>query len=263
MYMHLGLARLIFISVIVVILKLYSEETIIAAETGIDKAQVLYGNVLRSYVKDGLVDYKELKSNPGDLDSYLMLTAGAARKNFDKWTAYEQLAFLLNLYNARTLKLILDNYPVGSIKEIGDGSKGPWDDPVVELFGKNVSLNTLENEYIRKSYKEPRIHFALVCAARGCPPLLNEPYKAGTLDAQLESQTRKFLSDQTKNYVDAENKVLRLSPIFLWYAEDFKGQSASVIEFVEPYYNNMNLDDYTVEYTEYDWSLNEISTKKN
>jgi len=262
MYMHQVLPRLIFISVVVIILKLHSEEAIIAEEAGIDKAQMLYGSVLRSNVKDGLVDYKGLKSNPDNLNSYLILTSGVAREDFEKWTEDEQLAFLINLYNARTIKLILDNYPVGSIKELGDGSKGPWDDPVVMLFGNKISLNTLENKLIRKTYNEPRIHFALVCAAMGCPPLLNEPYTAGTLDAQLESQTLNFLSDQTKNYVDTENKVLRLSPIFLWYAEDFRNKSAPVKEFVKPYYGNMNLDDHTLEYTKYDWSLNEISTKK-
>jgi hypothetical protein len=226
-----------------------------------DDTHGLYGQVLTLYVKDGLVDYRGLKSNPRDLNSYLESAAQVTRKEFDSWSKDEQLAFLINLYNARTLELIVKNYPVKSIKDIGNGGKGPWEEPVVELFGETITLNTLENGMIRRNYKEPRIHFALVCAAMGCPPLSAEPYSAGKLDDQLEAQTKKFLEDTEKNSVDRNNKTIRLSPIFEWYAADFESAAGSVPGFLKKYYGDLTHGQYIIVYTDYDWSLNDTAAK--
>lgn len=228
-----------------------------------DHTHNLYGNVLGLYEKQGLVDYKGLKSNSGDLRAYIEQTSSVSSEEFEGWTEAQQLAFLLNLYNARTLQLIVDNYPVESIKMIAGDSKGPWEEPIVLLFGDKITLNALENNFIRKNYKEPRIHFALVCAAKGCPPLLDEPYTGSKLNDQLETQTRKFLADRDKNYVDSANKVIRLSPVFEWFEGDFSGKSGSVRAFVEPYFKQTELDDYKIEYTNYDWSLNDFSPQNN
>ncbi|HET7289717.1 MAG TPA: DUF547 domain-containing protein [Thermodesulfobacteriota bacterium] len=226
-----------------------------------DHAYAVYGSVLSVYVKNGLVDYSGLKSDPGGLRSFLESTERVQRREFESWPRREQLAFLINVYNARTLELVIDNYPVKSIKDTGSGGKGPWDRPIVKVFGETITLNELENGTIRKNYKEPRIHFALVCAAMGCPPLLDKPYAGAGLDAQLETRTKKFLSDTGKNSLDEKSKTLRLSPIFEWYAGDFEAEAGSVAGFLKEYYGGLPLDGYIIVYTDYDWSLNDNSDK--
>lgn len=224
-----------------------------------DQSYSIYGNVLSVYVENGLVDYKGLKSDPGNLRSFLESSERVSKQEFESWAAEEQLAFLINVYNARTLGLVIDNYPVSSIKDIGSGGKGPWDEPVVKIFGETITLNELENSLIRKNFKEPRIHFALVCAAMGCPPLLDKPYIGANLDTQLDAQTKKFLSDTGKNSFDEKSRTLRLSPIFEWYAADFEAEAGSVAGFLKKYYPGLSADRYIIVYTDYDWSLNDLS----
>ena len=228
-----------------------------------DQTHGLYETVLSEYVKNGRVDYAGLKSSPRDLGLYLEQISGVSREEFDKWTRDEQLAFLINLYNARTLDLIQDSYPVGSIKDIASDKGGPWEQPVVKMFGDTITLNALENDVIRKNYSEPRIHFALVCAAKGCPALPDKAYLGPSLDEQLEAQTRTFLADTDKNSIDTENKTVRLSPLFEWFEEDFSSKSGSVIKFINPYFGNIAGPDYKIEYTNYDWSLNGTESSKS
>lgn len=227
-----------------------------------DPTYALYAEALKSYTVDGLVDYAALKAHPGDLDRYLDDSAAVSRQDFSSWSREQRLAFLINLYNASTLRLIVDHYPLKSIKDIGNILKGPWDQEVVRLFGKAVTLNTLEHKIIRPDYQEPRVHFALVCAAMGCPPLRGEPYVAAKLDAQLDDQGRIFLSTTRKNRVDSAAKIIYLSPIFKWYAEDFDKKAGGVQDSVRPYFpeaaaKSLAADRYKVRYTDYDWSLNE------
>ena len=164
----------------------------------VDHSHQLFGQVLDQFVRGGLVDYAKLKADPKDLTRYLDELASVPKSEFEKWEQPEQLAFLINLYNAQTLKLVIEHYPVKSIKKIGNILKGPWDQRVVRLWGETVTLNTLEHEILRKDYDEPRIHFALVCAAHGCPPLRKEPYVAERLNSQLEDQGRAFFSNAAK-----------------------------------------------------------------
>ena len=229
----------------------------------IDQSTQIYSKVLTSYVQDGLVNYSGLKSNPQDLNEYLEQTSQVTKEEFNKWSKNEQLTFLINLYNAQTLDLIADNYPVMSIKDIASDSGGPWEQPVVTLFGEKITLNALEHEVIRKKYPEAKVHFALVCAALGCPALINTPYQAENLDTQLDEQTKVFLLDSDKNSIDTSKKVLQLSPIFDWFKEDFIKQSGSVIAFVNPYFGNKISQAYMIEYTNYDWSLNDQASVKN
>ncbi len=228
-----------------------------------EKYNQLYENVLKVYVNDGLVNYSGLKSNSEDLKQYLKQTSLVTKEEFSKWNKHQQLAFLINVYNAQTLDLVADKYPVKSIKDIASDAGGPWEQPIVNLFGTKITLNALENEVIRKNYPEPRIHFALVCAALGCPALINTPYQSAILDKQLEDQTRAFLIDSNRNSIDTNQKLLRLSPIFDWFKEDFISKSGSVIEFVNPYFSNQATEEFKIEYTNYDWSLNDQATKKN
>ncbi len=222
-----------------------------------DQSHSAYEKILSQYVSDGTVDYKGIKSNPFELKNYLNQTSAITKEVFDSWTGEQQLAFLINVYNAETLDLVQENYPLASIKDIAKDAGGPWEQPVVQIFGEELTLNALEHEIIRKNYPEPRVHFALVCAAKGCPALINKPYLGPALEGQLESQTQAFLTDTQKNSIDTETKTLRLSPIFDWFSKDFVKESGSVISFVNPYMDEKAGPDFKIEYTNYDWSLND------
>lgn len=237
-----------------------------AHTTTFDHSHAAFDAVLKAHVRDGWVDYARLKANPRPLRAYLDQLAAVSEAEFNRWPGKERFAFLSNLYNASTLALIVDHYPVKSIKDIGGFLKGPWDQPAVRLFGNVTTLNHVEHEIIRKRYYDPRAHFALVCAARGCPPLRAEAYVAARLDEQLDNQGRIFLSQTNKNRVDAGSRVLYLSPIFKWFSGDFEQKSGSILRFVEPYLSEQDRrtvsnGDFKIRYTDYDWSLNDQTRK--
>ena len=217
--------------------------------------------LLDRYVLGGLVDYTGLKENRAPLDAYLKGAGSVPPATFQGWSTDQQLAFLINVYNATTLQLIIDNYPVDSIKSLGSLLGSPWDKKCVLLFGKTISLDTLEHKIIRKNYAEPRIHFALVCAAKGCPPLRAGAFRGDQLDQQLNGQARAFLASAEKNHIDRDKKQLWLSPIFKWYRKDFEAASNSLTAFVAPYMGAAEgpavLEGFDVAFTEYDWSLND------
>ncbi|MDA0837923.1 MAG: DUF547 domain-containing protein [Planctomycetota bacterium] len=227
-----------------------------------DHSHALLDKVLKKHLKDGLVNYKALKGDRSELDNYLKQTSAVREAEFKSWSKDQQLAFYINLYNSETFQLIVDNYPVVSIKKIGGIFSGPWDEVVVDLFGKKTTLNKLEHSIIRKQFSDARVHFALVCAAKGCPPLRDEPFVAEKLDDQLKDQGNVFLSERTKNRVDTKTKTVHLSKIFSWYAEDFVKSSGSVLLFVRPFFPDADREallqpGYSISYTDYDWSLNE------
>ena len=226
-----------------------------SSEKNFDHHYKNYGLILNDHVDNGRVDYGKLKTNSNALNLVLVEFAAVSSEQFRGWDQNKQLAYLINLYNAATLDLIIDNYPLASIKDLDQ----PWDKKIVNLHGNSISLNHLEHEIIRKSYKEPRIHFALVCAAKGCPVLITDPYTGNKLDSQLEASTKVFLSESDKNKIDDANKVIIVSPIFEWFAVDFEEQSGSVVAFLAPYYskNPADLKSYQIKYTNYDWSLND------
>jgi hypothetical protein len=220
--------------------------------------------ILQTYVQDGLVDYPALKSGRQSLDQYLVEVASVAEPDFKRWTEPQQLAFLINAYNAYTLQLIIEHYPVKSIKDIGSFFKGPWDEPMVRLFGRTLTLNHLEHDIIRKDYPDPRIHFALVCAARGCPPLRDETYVANRLNEQLDDQARQFLATPAKNRVDAGARTVYLSPIFKWYGVDFEKKHGSLLAALQTYWPKESASalaqgGFKIRYTDYDWSLNQTT----
>lgn len=213
-----------------------------------------FDSVLKQHVdRAGQVDYAGLKANRSSLDDYLAKTGAVDQSQFSGWSESEQLAFLINVYNAETLQLIIDHYPVASIKKIGGLLSSPWDKKAVVLFGSETTLDHVEHGIIRVKYPEPRIHFALVCAAKGCPPLRNEAYTAAKLEAQLESQTRTFLAESSKNRI--EGNTIYLSPIFDWYGEDFETGGKTVSDYVAPYMEG-GTSGKKVKFTDYDWSLN-------
>ena len=231
-----------------------------------DHSHALLDKVLKKHVRDALVDYAALQADAKDLDAYLAGVAAVSESDFQKWTEARQLAMLINLYNAATLRLILDHYPIASIKKIGSLLSGPWDQPSVRLFGKTTTLDHLEHQILRQKYSEPRVHFAIVCAALSCPPLRSEAYVAEKLDAQLEDQGQKFLGTKHKNSVEAKSHTLNLSPIFKWFAGDFEKKSGSVLKFVKPFFppaDQAELDKggFKIRNTDYDWSLNDTRSK--
>lgn len=225
-----------------------SNEAILDAVRAADPFDLLF----QSYIQNGQVDYRALRENPRLLNKALAKADAVTEAQFKSWTEKQQLAFLINLYNAATLQLIADHYPVKSIKDIGNLFKGPWDQPMVPMFGTKITLNALEHEIIRKQYNEPRIHMALVCAAKGCPPLRSEAYAAEKLDAQLDDQSRIYLTSPAGLVIDRAKKEAKISSIFKWYGGDFP----SVPAFIEKH-SGRSLDGLKIRYLDYDWSLNE------
>ena len=205
-----------------------------------------WNDLLSTYVTEaGRVDYRGMKSQVGKLDAYLALlaeeTPGA------DWSREESLAYWINAYNAYTVKLILDNYPLQSIRDLGE----PWDRKWIDLAGKTYSLNQIEHEIVRPTFQEPRIHFALVCAAKSCPPLPNRAFTAANLDQLLQQRAKSFINDEQLNVTQEE--VVRVSPLFDWYQQDF----GDVREYLNKYLATNIPAGKEISYLEYDWALNE------
>lgn len=228
-----------------------------------DLTHARFATALKNTVRDGQVDYARLKSDPADLDVYLRDLASVSKEDFAKWSREDRLATWINLYNAHTLRLILDHYPLQSIRSIGVLPGAAWRELLVRFGGRIMSLDHLENKIIRPESKEPRIHFALVCAAKGCPPLRSEPYVGARLDSQLDEQARQFLATPKQNRYDPIARILWLSPIFDWYEEDFTDAAGSLLAYAKPFLppsSQADLDGgekVRIRFTEYDWGLNE------
>jgi hypothetical protein len=229
-----------------------------------DHAHARYSRVLERHVSAAGVDYTRLKSDTADLKMYLEEASEVSESQFNDWSHSQQLAFLLNFYNATVLQLVIDHYPVTSVRQIGGVFRSPWKLRVVRLWGRAQSLDWLEHEVIRPRYGEPRAHFALVCAAKGCPPLRREPFLADRLDEQLDDQARTFLAQRDKNRLDAATRTLHLSPIFKWYGSDFTSQSNSLPASLARYFNEADSKTLAdprlrIVFTKYDWSLNDVA----
>lgn len=215
----------------------------------------IYAELLDKYVKDGIVDYQGLKNEEAKLDRYLKILENTNTQDLSR---KDQFAFYVNAYNAWTIKLILSGYPgIKSIKDLG-GFFGPFKKDFVRIDGKVLSLGDIEHKILRPRYEDPRVHFAINCASKSCPPLRSEPYEKDILDQQLNEMTRKFLNDSKNNYL--EGKTLYVSRIFKWFSKDF---NKDVVGFLLKYAEGdlkKNLeaqrDRIKVKYLKYDWSLN-------
>lgn len=235
-----------------------------------------YGRLLAQYVDEGgLVDYAALKQDRAALDAYLDRAAGLPEHRVHvRWPGEdaraaalrnEQLAFFINVYNARVLQVVIDNHPLTGLRQIDKEQPansirqipGVFDKPAFPLGGQSVTLDKLENEIIRPQFREPRVHMALVCGARGCPPLRREPFSGDRLDEQLNDQARRFLGSPSG--LRATSGGVQISRIFDWFAADFKG---GVREFVKSHLPLSSEPpplsaDATLAYLDYDWTLNE------
>lgn len=214
----------------------------------------------------GFVDYGVLAADPAPLDRYL---GRLAATDPSALSDADRLAFWLNVYNAYTLKLIVDNYPIDSIHDVVSGAfiplvNTPFKVEFVTVGGETMTLDGVEHGTIREEFDEPRIHFALVCAARSCPPLRAEAYVGDRLDAQLDDQARRFLTNPAKNRIPADDETIRLSKIFDWFGGDFGDDDAARQAFLAPYFDGDVRDRlargaFDVEFLSYDWSLNDTS----
>lgn len=171
------------------------------------------------------VDYGAMLKARPLLQRYLSQLSAVSASEFATWPKPEKLAFLLNAYNAFTVDLVLSQYPkLKSIKDIGSLIQSPWKKRFIPLLGETRSLDDIEHNMMRKpsSFNEPRIHFAANCASIGCPALRNEAYTGSKLDAQLETATKAFLADNSRNRYNTQTNKLEVSKIFDWYKEDFE-----------------------------------------
>lgn len=207
---------------------------------------------------DGGVDYDGFLLNKNELDYYLKALSLNPPKN-DSSSDYK-MAYWINCYNAFTIKLILDHYPIESIKDISDGVAmidSPWDIKFFEIGGVDFDLNTIEHEILRKEFNDPRIHFAINCASFSCPKLLNQAYLPKQIDYQLERQAIDFINNSSKNKI--EENTLKLSEIFSWFKVDFD-KHGGVKLFLQKYVT-FDVASASIEYVDYDWKLNNVSPK--
>jgi len=194
---------------------------------------------------EGGVDYEGLLEQRASLEAYLLMLAENAPD--EDWPVQELLAYYINLYNARTAYLILEHYPVESIKDI----KGAWTKEIVRIGDKKLSLGALEHSILRKM-NEPRIHFAINCASASCPKLLNEAFRPDRLEQQLDRVAGEFINDPKHNRITEEGA--ELSKIFQWYRKDFK--EGDLKGYINAYARTPVPENARIRYREYDWSLN-------
>lgn len=232
-------------------------------------AHSLYTGILQDYVYDGRVNYRDLCKDQR-LGAYIAQLAATNPDTIAEEKA--KLAFWINAYNAYTLKVICDHYPIKSINELHTGGliigtvlkKTIWDKPFVIINNQETTLNTIEHKIIRQKFRDPRIHFALVCAAQSCPPLRSEAYEGTKLDEQLDDQGRKFFSRASMNYFEIDKMQAHLSKILDWYSKDFGKNDEEILLYITRFLSDdiataikANPKNWKIKHTKYDWSLNE------
>lgn len=205
--------------------------------------------ILKDVVVDGRVDYaklatKHLPALNAYIDGFQDLGAPA-----------QPLADYLNLYNATMLKAVVEHRAKNPAWKPSDNNFGVFKEPRIKLKAGVTTLDHLENEIIRKQYKEPRIHVALNCAAVSCPALIPAAYTTATLEAQLEANMKAFVTDGTRNTFDDKAKTAKLSSIFNWFAPDFGGPEA--IKAYVAKYRPADYSSWKTSFIDYDWTLNE------
>jgi hypothetical protein len=203
------------------------------------------------------VDYAGFARERAALQAYLASLPEVERSAFDAWPRDERKAFLINAYNAFTVEKILARYPdIRSIWDFGKIFGNPFKDKFFRLLGAPMSLDGIEHGMLRRrgAYDDPRIHYAVNCASIGCPMLREEAYVASRLEAQLDEQAVRFLSDRSRNrYREGR---LEVSKIFDWFEEDFE----PLTKYLERYADVLGYPggDVPIDFLDYDWSLNDL-----
>jgi len=238
----------------------------------LDQSYEKYGALLKAHVHwsaDGhssVVDYAGLKRERPALKAVLNEFSAVTSQTFAGMKREQQMVFLINAYNAFTLDLILSKYPdLKSIRDLGSFFRSPWQQSFFRLLGEKRTLDWIEHDRLRPGYKEPRVHFAVNCASIGCPALRPEPFVADQLEAQLQDQARRFLSDRSRNRYDASRNTLYVSKIFDWFVEDFEADGtlkdwlaarADLLTESAADHARVKQKNFKIDYLDYDWSLN-------
>jgi Protein of unknown function, DUF547 len=235
---------------------------------GFDHAHQSWDALLRKHVvvldggKASQLRYVGIAQERAALKQYLDTLSKVSETDFNAWSKPEQMAFLINAYNAYTVEKILTRYPnIRSIWDFGKFFGNPFRDEFFTLLGRKFSLDRIEHETLRPRYKEPRVHYAVNCASVGCPMLREEAYIAVRLDEQLEAQANRFLSDRSRNR--ARDGRLEVSKIFDWFKEDFEPRNRYFSRYAAVLADNAQDHDKIVagvlplSFLDYDWSLND------
>lgn len=218
----------------------------LSAPTDLNEFFSKANSFLGKYVSNGKVDYALIGKQKAELETLINMIEKADLSNADKST---KTAFYLNAYNLLTIHSVVMNMPIKSPLDV----KGFFDAKQHNVAGNMNTLNDIENKYLRP---DPRVHFALVCAAIGCPKLMSEAYMPDKVQTQLINQTKKALNDASFIKVDASAKTVAISQLFDWYKDDFVNDTGTVINFINKFRNTPIPADYAVTYYNYDWSLN-------
>lgn len=210
-----------------------------------------YNELLQAHVtQEGIVDY----TNFNRKKLRLHITFLEKKTPNTTWSENKQKAFWINAYNAYTIQIILDNYPLTSILKIKKKGKNAWKTPFAEVGNQTYTLDAIEHEILRKKYKDPRIHVGVNCASISCPKLSNIAFTEENIATELEKLMKGFVNDATKNKITDKN--LKISKIFTWFKEDFT-EKGSIIEFLNQYSDIQISKNAKIRYANYDWNLNE------
>ncbi len=207
---------------------------------------------LKQYVKNGSVDYRAIQENPAQLNRLLKEI-----EQFDLstlTTPEQEMAFWINTYNILVINGIITHYPLNSPLDV----PGFFKSIRYRVAGRQLTLDEIENIHLRERFKDARVHFVLVCAARGCPPLSEHAYRPEGLMKQLEQRAEKILNDPRFVKVDEQTQTVQLSEIFKWFKTDFESDGKSVIDYINRYRKTPIPADFRIQYIQYDWNLNKM-----
>lgn len=209
-----------------------------------------FDQLLRKHVSSsGGVNYSGFKKDKAKLAAYLdLLKANTPQSS---WSKNKEMAYWINMYNAFTIYSIVEKYPVNSVMDLEGGKV--WDKKKITVNGKSLTLNIIEKEKLLKRFKEPRVHFAVNCAAASCPPLLNKAWTEDNVQRYFDKQAKAFINNSKHNTISA--KTIEASQIFNWYAGDFGG-SDKIVSYFQKYSNTEIKNNAKVKFKEYDWKLN-------
>lgn len=249
----------------------------VAKPAAAEPRDAVFNELLARYVKpnpDGVnrVDYGAWKANAADKDRLAKYIAELQTRAASKLPRAEAIAFWSNLYNAVTLDVVLARYPIASIRDIKSEGLfdpkaylGPWRTKRVTVEGKSLSLDDIEHEILRPTFKDPRIHYAVNCASFGCPNLRTKAWVAATLEADLDAAARDFINHPRGIAVLHGNK-LKVSSIYKWFVDDFGGNDAGVIAHLKKYAGEKLAGTLaagaSIGSDDYDWSLNDTASAK-
>ena len=233
-----------------------------------DHSHRMWTKILQKTVKNGRVNYKHLKNDAAAFNMYLNQLSAVEAEELSHWSKEQKLAYWINAYNAYTIKAIIDNYPVKSIKKI----PGVWKKLKFKAGGEDITLDEIEHKKLRAELKDPRIHFAVNCASIGCPVISDQAYSADKLDAQFGASVKAMLTNAGQFRIDRDKEKIYLSKILDWFRDDFQdfkevhsyGKNNGPISFLLEYLpktdqNYIRTKKLSVKWLDYDWTLNEGS----